>query len=93
LVLSRPVLSRHPVVIAPVVSRAWLGVQVASDSCRCQFQSRGEGDSSCFTVDIQADSWAGSRVAGVPWQVIYPPEFLDGTVAVCDNGAGEIEAE
>jgi hypothetical protein len=33
------------------------------------------------------------RVPGVPWQVIYPPEFLDGTVAICDDGAGEIVAE
>jgi hypothetical protein len=44
------------------------------------------------TVDIQADSWAGSRVPGVPWVVIYPPEFLDGTFSVCDNGSGEIES-
>jgi hypothetical protein len=43
------------------------------------------------TVDIQAGSWAGSRVPGVPWQVIYPPEFLDGTFAICDDGSGEIE--
>ena len=42
------------------------------------------------TVDIQADTWAGTRVPGVPWVVIYPPEFLDGTFSVCDNGAGEI---
>jgi len=25
--------------------------------------------------------------------VIYPPEFLDGMVAVCDDGAGEIVSE
>jgi hypothetical protein len=42
------------------------------------------------TVDIQADTWAGSRVPGVPWQVIYPPEFLDASVAICDNGRGKL---
>jgi hypothetical protein len=63
------------------------------------FRTNGEGvpedavlgQPASDTVDIQADSWAGTRVAGVPWQVIYPPEFLDGTFSICDNGAGEIE--
>jgi hypothetical protein len=62
------------------------------------FRTNGEGvpedavveQAASDTVDIQAGTWAGTRVAGVPWQVIYPPEFLDGTFSVCDNGAGEI---
>ena len=65
------------------------------------FRTNGEGvpedavlgQPASDTVDIQADSWAGSRVPGVPWQVIYPPELLDGAFAICDNGAGEIEEE
>jgi hypothetical protein len=64
------------------------------------FRTNGEGvpedavveQAASDTVDIQADSWAGSRVPGVPWQVIYPPEFLDGTFSICDNGAGNIES-
>jgi hypothetical protein len=65
------------------------------------FRTNGEGvpeDAVVQQVDdgivhIQADSWAGTRVQGVPWQIIYPPEFLDGAFAICDNGAGEIVTE
>jgi hypothetical protein len=65
------------------------------------FRTNGEGvpedavvtQAASDTVDIQAATWAGTRVPGVPWQVIYPPEFLDGTFSVCDNGSGEIVSE